>query len=148
VNTEVDLQIKETCYFADKQGVVYSMAPVFSGNAYPKIFTGGPIESLPFTGISFESLSMINKITERLSGIGIYPTKFNFVSNRELKIGFIHNSFNSEIYIDPNNSIETSLEYLFSGLRTTPLSTSFRDIQKKLLYIDLRFPNKIVYKFE
>lgn len=135
------------CLFMDKNGVVFAEAPYFSGSAYPKVFIGAQAD-LPFRPITTEQLALIELLTERLNAISIAPTEFHFVSEHNLEIVFLHNSTMSKIMIDPTLSIETSLEALFTALRTQPLSAKYQDASRILQYIDLRFENKVVYKFQ
>jgi hypothetical protein len=141
-------KVEDDCYFMDKQGVVYSKAPVFSGTAYPKVFTGAPLDNLPFRGMNNVDLARVAQFQEKLSEINITPVAFRSISNRELRIDFLHNKTIAELRIDPQTPTDTSLEYLFSGIRTEPLSSLFHNENKKLLYIDVRFSNKVVYKFD
>lgn len=138
----------DACYFMDMEGVVYGEAPVFSGSAYPKIFTGAPLEALPFVGIKEADLTQIAEFQKRLSEINITPIAFRLRTPRELTIDFLHNKTIAELRVDRATSTDTSLEYLFSGIRTEPLSSLFASEHKKLLYIDVRFSNKVVYKFD
>lgn len=138
----------EDCYFMDKNGVVYNSAPVFSGAAYPKVITDGKIETLPFSALSPENAKLIFDFEKKLSGIGIAPVAFQTISPKYLKINFVHNKTSSELRVDPSIPADTSLEYLFSALRSQPFSDLFANTQKKLLYIDVRFSNKVVYKFD
>ncbi len=139
---------EDDCYLMDKQGIVYSQSPVFSGSAYVKVFTGTPLDELPFLGIASEDLDRVTKLKKQLTDINILPVAINFISPRETRIDFMHNNSLAQFIIDPSISIDTSLEYLFSGIRTAPLNTLFHDQSKVLLYIDVRFPNKVVYKFQ
>ncbi len=141
-------QVGDDCYFMDKQGVVYNQAPVFSGTAYPKVFTGAPLEELPFQGIRLIDLEQVATLQQRLSEINITPVTFRSISPRELQVDFLHNKSTAKLLLDPTVPTETSLEYLFSGIRTEPLSGLFNNESKKLLYIDVRFSNKVVYKFD
>lgn len=141
-------ETKEYCFFMDHQGIVYSPAPIFSGTAYAKIISGTPRQELPFEGLSQQSLVFISALEQGFATIGITPQTFRFMSPRELRIDFLHNKDTAEFIVDPTVPVETSLTYLLSGIRTAPLSTLFNDPEKKLLYIDVRFPNNIVYKFE
>lgn len=138
----------EDCYFMDKQGVVYTPAPVFSGTAYPKVITGDSLKDLPFNVMSETEVNRIATLYSRLSDINIVPILFKNVSEREMEIDFLHNKTIAKVLIDPTIDTETSLDYLFSGIRTQPLSGLFASSEKKLLYIDVRFSNKVVYKFE
>lgn len=142
------LDENQNCYLMDSRGMVYSSAPVFSGSAYMKVFTGSPLDELPFLGISSSDLGRIVQIKKQLSDINIDPVAITFVSERETKIDFMHNKNLAQLLIDPEISVDTSLEYLFSGIRTVPFSSLFHDESKVLLYVDVRFPNKVVYKFQ
>jgi hypothetical protein len=139
---------EDDCYFMDKRGVVYSSAPVFSGTAYPKVFTGAPFMALPFLGIKTGDLNTVSEFQKKLLEINIVPVAFKFISPRELQIDFLHNKSVSKIFVDPTAEASTSLEYLFSGIRAEPLSSLFHNESKVLLYLDVRFPNKVVYKFQ
>ena len=139
---------EDDCYFMDKRGIVYSSAPVFSGTAYSKIFTGAPLVALPFLGIKTEDLDRVSEFQKKLLEINIIPSDFRFLSPRELQIDFLHNKSTAKLLIDPTIDTDTSLEYLFSGIRAQPLSANFHNESKVLIYIDVRFPNKVVYKFQ
>lgn len=138
----------EQCYFMDKNGIVYSEAPVFSGTAYPKIFSGRSLDTLPFVGMTTEEVAQVALLEKRLKEIGITTRSFHFVSKRELDIEFLHNKGSAHLLINQNVDTDTSLEYLFSALRTEPFASLFRNQNKKLSYIDVRFSNKVVYKFD
>ncbi len=135
------------CFFMDEQGIVYSSAPQFSGTAYLKVFSGREPQPLPFEGASTTTLAMIRTLKDDLLTINIVPLAFRTVGPREVRIDFLHNKDIAQFVLDPTVPVQTSLEYLFSGMRTEPLASAFRDSTKKLLYIDVRFPNNIVYRF-
>ena len=109
------------CYFMDKQGVVYSTAPVFSGTAYPKVITDTEVTDLPFQAMEISEVTRIAALEDRLSAINITPATFTYVSARQIDIDFLHNKSIATIMIDPTIETETSLEYIFSGIRTEPL---------------------------
>ncbi len=138
----------ERCYFMDKRGMVYSEAPVFSGTAYPKIVVSFASLALPFQAMSLAEVGRVSQLETKLSAINIIPSTFRYVSDREIDIDFLHNKSTAVIKIDPSIETDTSLEYIFSGIRTEPLASLFRNDNKKLEYIDVRFPSKVVYKFE
>ncbi len=138
----------QECYFMDEQGAVYSPAPVFSGTAYPKVFTGAPLATLPFAGMTKEGLAQIEQLQVQLSDINIVPVAFHYLSPHEMRVDFLHNKTIAEFLLDPTVPTDTSLEYLFSGIRTEPLVSLFHNPDKKLLYIDVRFSGKVLYKFE
>lgn len=136
-----------TCYFMDQNGVAFASAPYFSGNAYPKIFTG-PLQPLPFQAVNPAQLDTIALLISRLPAIGINPEEFHFVSGHELAVDFNHDGSPAQLLFDPTIDTKQALVALYTGLRTNPLATKFRDATQVLQYVDLRFSNRVVYKFQ
>lgn len=136
----------EQCFFMDERGSVFAPAPYFSGNAYVKISIGTRGE-LPFVPITLDQLMLIQTYIDHLRDISIDPIAFHFVSERELDIVFMHQANEAKLMIDPLHDADTTLEALFSALRTDPLEAMYHSASV-LRYIDLRFENKVVYKFD
>lgn len=136
----------EQCFFMDERGSVFAPAPYFSGNAYVKIMIGTRGE-LPFVPITMEQLTLIQTYMDRLRDISIDPIAFKFVSARAFDVIFMHAGTEARLMIDPLHDVDTTLEALFSALRTDPLQDLYRS-GRMLHYIDLRFENKVVYKFD
>jgi hypothetical protein len=134
-----------TCYFMDEKGTVFAEAPYFSGNAYPKIMIG-ELAPLPFKPITTEQLEFVETIKSRLEAISLTPTVFQFVSAHELAVSFIHRDTEAKILFDPTRDLESSLQALFTGMRAPAFALEYAS--KQLEYIDLRFSNKMVYKFK
>ena len=135
------------CYFMDQNGVTFSPAPYFSGSAYPKLFIG-TLEQLPFQALSPAQLTTVQLLLERLPSIGIAPLAFHFVNDHEVTIDFNHNGQQAMVLLDPNIDPAQTITTLFTALRTNPLATKFHDPTQILQYIDLRFSNRVVYKFQ
>ncbi len=136
----------ESCSFMDETGVVFSDAPYFSGSAYLKIY-GGDRKPFPFQPISTQQVKDIANIKEKLSAINILPTEFHF-DERKLTVIFFHNTHRVEIYFDTTDGSDESLETLYTGLQTEPMAGLYNDKKNILEYLDLRFSNKLVYKFK
>ncbi|MFA6524026.1 MAG: hypothetical protein WC264_00765 [Candidatus Paceibacterota bacterium] len=139
------------CYFMDENGYIFDEAIYFSGNVYFKFFgkikddTENPIGSyfLP------ENFTQIISFVDNLKQMGI---KLSSLLTKE--------DGDIEIYLKPNNSVNipkiifksTSdfnkvAENLQSVLTTEPFQSDFKNKYSSLLYIDLRFGNKVYYKF-
>lgn len=136
-----------SCFFMDQNGMVYSSAPYFSGTTYPKIFNTQAKE-LPFSPLSAQELSMIDTLSERLPQMKIVLEEIHFDTTHTARIIFPHNGSLATLYIDPGVSIEKTLDNLYSGIRTDPLSSLFADKTKVLQYIDMRYGDRVIYKFE
>jgi hypothetical protein len=137
----------DTCFFMDQNGIAFAPAPVFSGSAYPKIFVG-TVQPLPFQALNLQQEQMVSLLRDKLPALLITPTEFHFVSDHQVEVMFNHNGHQASLLLDPMTDTQQALNALFSGLRTNPLATNFHDSSKVLDYIDLRFSNRVVYRFE
>ncbi len=137
----------EACSFMDEKGTVFADAPYFSGSAYLKIYAGAR-ESFPFTALTDVQLVLVRTVFDRLSSIGIDPIEFRFNADHELSVIFSHNGNRAYILFDPMIDVDTSLETLYTGLRTEPLAHLYHDSTSVLQYLDARFEGKLVYKFQ
>lgn len=143
----VYLWCDEECSFMDETGTVFADAPYFSGSAYLKIYIGTR-EQFPFSPISPQQIQLIATLKERLEAIEIVPLSMRFESEHKLTVGFIHQRNHAVIYMDPSEDVETTLETLYSALRTETVARLYRDPSKRLEYLDVRFANKLIYKFQ
>jgi len=145
-NTEED-----TCYFMDENGYIFDDALYFSGNVYLKFF------------------GKIKNNIENPIGSYFLPDNFiklvSFIDNVKqmgLKLSsiLVKDDGDIEIYLEPNGSVnipkillksdadfEKIAENLQAVLTTEPLQSDFKNKYSSLLYIDLRFGNKVYYKF-
>lgn len=135
------------CSFMDERGEVFASAPYFSGSAYRKIFSG-EMGTYPFRSVNDAQITTITMLIEKLQAISIDPLEFHYKSNRQLVVVYAHNGKLVNIVFDPSRSIEGQLALLYTGITTEPFAAQYRDKTKILEYIDLRFSNKIVYKFQ
>ncbi len=138
---------EDTCSFMDETGTVFADAPYFSGSAYLKIYNGERA-AYPFHPITDQQLVMVHTINNRLTAMDISSLSFSFISDRELRVTFFHNGSHTAILFDPADDVIDALDTLYTGLRTQPLVHLFHDDSKVLQYIDVRFGNKLVYKFQ
>ncbi len=137
----------QNCDFMDQNGVAFAPAPYFSGDAYPKIFNGIGT-TVPFQAVDADKLHTITTALDKLPVIGINPEEFHFVTDHELDVTFNHYGQQATLLFDPTTNTDDALNALYTGLRTNPLATKFRTPTDVLQYIDLRFSDRVVYKFQ
>ena len=135
------------CYFMNKNGLVFSPAPYFSGSAYIKIF-GGAKSEFPFSPLDAHSFGLVPEVAELLSTIDIAPVSLRFEEGHSLAISFVHNRNPAKLFLDPSKDIRVQIDALSSALATKALRDLYTDTNKKLEYLDTRFDSKVVYKFE
>ena len=136
----------DTCSFMDETGTVFADAPYFSGTAYLKVY-GGERAVYPFKPLTPAQLALMVLITVKLGAIDIAVTEFSVEDAHTLTARFSHHGNPAAILFEPNRDINEALDVLYSGLRTDPLQKMYHDRTRVLEYLDLRFSNKVVYKF-
>jgi hypothetical protein len=136
------------CYFVDKEGYIYGLAPVFSGTMYIKDY-GLPVlmdnnsVSADVLGQSFlpkilytEIFNLINILNQR--NIKVVSV---FYDGSDFKFGL---ELGPEIIFNEKSDFDQSFSDLFSAIETGNLNLE-GDVSN-INYIDLRFDNKIVIR--
>lgn len=143
----VYLWCDDACSFMDEQGTVFADAPYFSGSAYIKVYKGER-QPYPFLPLDSDALAVLQAISTQLTAVDIAPIEIHFENEHKVTVVFFHHRDRAELYFDPTTSIQEAVDTLFSGLRTDPLAALYHSSAHTLHYIDLRFSNKVVYKFD
>ncbi len=143
----VYLWCDERCSFMDETGVVFAEAPYFSGSAYLKIY-GGERTAFPFSPLAPASIEQVHVLDKELKVLGIDPIEVHFDAEHKATIVFMHYTHRVELYIDPTRDLEGTLTTLAAGLDAKPFATLYKDAAQVLEYVDARFANKLVYKFQ
>ncbi len=140
------------CYFMDDKGYIFDEAPYFSGNVYFRFF--GTIDNMGnILGSSFMPDKFANLLffKKSLEGMGLKPTAF-FVNNfGELNVFFSTQSMlpNGPVFmLKMDSDFSKVIENLEASLMTEPLKTNLKTKFYSLEYIDLRFGNKVYFKFK
>lgn len=124
---------KNQCYFMDNTGYIFDEAPYFSGNVYFKFF--GKIQY-------FDKLISLKENMEKM---GLAPILVFYKDTGDVNINL---SSGAEIRFKSDSNFNKVAENLQTALSTEPLQTDFKKKYSLLLYIDLRFGNKVYYKFQ
>ena len=135
---------RSTCSFLDDSGYLFDNAPYFSGNVYFK-FYGSISESYFFPNIFSKLISLRDTLVRMgLKPVGLYVDK-----NGDIKVLLSggKSSTQPEIILKNAGNFETVIENLETALTTEPLQSKFKNKYSSLLYIDLRFGNKVYFKF-
>ncbi|MFA5750743.1 MAG: hypothetical protein WCX79_01460 [Candidatus Paceibacterota bacterium] len=146
-------QEKKTCYFMDEEGYIYSSAPYFSGDVYFKFFGGISSDYESPIGHTFlkEKIKEIDKFRKMLKSININPVSLFVKEDGDMEFYLL--SLSSSIQLPPRIifNIDSGYEKLTENLEIVFGSEQFlneyENSQKELEYIDLRFGNKVYYRF-
>jgi len=139
----------DQCYFIDSLGYVFSKAPFYSGNLffefYGPLATGenaSPIGGTVIAENDFEKIIYFKNFLEELglpSGkVFVKPDgDYEFYLNEAGKIS-----------VSGKNDLAKSAGYLSTALSADPLKSKFEQGSASLEYLDVRFGNKVYYKFK
>src|SRR3989339_1142848 len=139
------------CYFTDEYGYIFDEAPYFSGPVYLKFQGGVNLDKTPVgqivAGPDFEKLT---SFTETMKTFGLEATMVNLSKENETEIYLISadETIAPKIVLNRKNDLTRVIENLQTAVQSEPLKTEIADNYKSLLYIDLRFDNKVYYKFK
>ncbi|MFH1200802.1 MAG: hypothetical protein V1484_00525 [bacterium] len=137
----------QPCYFMDENGYIFDEAPYFSGTVYFK-FYGVQSES-SFSKQNFKQLIAFKDV---LLSLGLKPMALYITNNGEVEI-FLSRGVSSVLTSEPKiifkieADFQNVIENLETALNTEPLKSKFKNKYSSLLYIDLRFGNKVYDKF-
>jgi hypothetical protein len=140
----------EQCYFLDEDGYIFDRAPYFSGEVYFK-FYGKAEPGDYFLQNNFKDLILFRG---RLAGMGLKPVMLyadGNGSNINVKIFLSKGKLlptGPEIIFKSDSNLDNIAENLKTALETEPLLSEFKNKYSSLEYIDLRYENKVYYRFK
>lgn len=138
---------KEKCYFLDEAGYIFDEAPYFSGDVYFKFYGLANFG----TYFSKENFRQLIYFKDTLLRIGLKPVSLSVLDNGDIKV-FLSNSnkmpIGPYIALKAGSNFQKVAENLEIALNAEPLQSNFKNKYSSLLYIDLRFGNKVYYKFK
>jgi len=140
------------CHFMDENGYIFDEAPYFSGEVffrfYGKIVSSSenPIGSF-FLPNNFEKIISFKRTVKEM---GLRPSAFWEDNTGDMNLFLSPDDamlFGPKIIFKIDSDFEKLAENLQAALMTEPLQSDFKNKFSSLLYIDLRFGNKVYYKF-
>ena len=138
----------ENCYFLDSNGYIFDEAPYFSGNVYFRFF-GGIDASEKIVGQSiapgyFTKLALFKDLVK---GMGLEPIMFVLDQPNKTELYLAYGD-NPKIIFEIDSEVKELAENLQSAITTEPFKSELEENYGNLSYIDLRFGNKVYYKFK
>lgn len=151
-NTPQD-DTNNNCYFMDESGYIFGQAPFFSGDIYLKFYgqvkddVSAPL-GLNYFNNFFPKLLQFRDIVKQM---GISTSAYYIKNDGSAEL-YITSSTpfpdKQKIIFNPAEDISKLAENLQTALSTDPLKTDFKKKFSSFEYIDLRFGNKVYYKFK
>lgn len=134
---------KEICYFLDKDGYIFDEAPYFSGEVYFKFYGKANVGTY-FSKENQENFAQLILFKDALVAMELKPVVLYIEDTEDIKI-FL--SRGPQILFKKDADFERVAENLKAAISTEPLKSKLKNNYSTLSYIDLRFGNKVYYKF-
>lgn len=137
--------LDQPCEFMDKDGYVFDQAPFFSGEVYFRFY--GPLTEYYFAKDNFKNLVLF---IENLKRINLTPVALVLREDFEVDIYLSSNSLSlssPKIIFSQKDDLEKIFQNLKSSLDAEPLVNNIKTNYSNLEYLDLRFQNKVYYKW-
>ncbi len=140
---------EQNCFFVDDEGYIFDKAPYFSGEVYVKFYgalSGDNILGSYFLKDKFIDLMNFNHALEL---IGIKPTYFSKNEEGDIYVGLTTKGMSTsspEIIFKADADFIKIADNIDTVFNTEPLKNILREKYASILYVDLRFGNKVYYK--
>ncbi|MEI6280506.1 MAG: hypothetical protein WCP17_00705 [bacterium] len=154
---EQENTINQKCYFTDEDGYIFDEAPYFSGDVYFKFYGAINYINSSFTesplGLYFykQNFAQFAALHDVLVGLKLKPVALHITNNNVVEVLLEKTSLSKtepKLILNVDSSFESAAENLEAALTAEPLKTDFKNKYSTLEYIDLRFGNKVYYKFK
>lgn len=143
---------KEQCYFLNNEGYVFDTAPYFSGNVYTRFY--GSIKTKDYNPIgfyfspkNFNNLILLQDTLDKIN-LEVYSIFVKDDGDTEIFLGKSLSNDNPKILFKTEDNILNIIQNLKASVSADPLKSRIEKEYSSLLYIDLRFDNKVYYKFK
>lgn len=150
---ENEEELGENCYFINNEGLIFDKAPYFSGNVYLKYYVdleNGHNKPLGLKLFNTEYFYKITRFIEGISSLGFKPiyividkdgTNYLYLDNK-------NNKNIPKIIFKNDDDFDIIKDNFEIAMKKKEFSNEVNLKYDRLLYIDLRFKNKVLYKFQ
>ena len=148
---EVSSQIGENCYFVNNDGYIFDKAPYFSGDVYFKFYLSIKDESKPSgqNMIEVDRFHELIRFIDELNSLDFKPVMLVIKEDGSHSLYLKNDPLATSpvILFRQDNDLENILGNLLTAMKKEEFANEIKSRYKDLLYIDLRFKNKVLYKF-
>lgn len=143
-------EIGENCYFVNNDGYIFDEAPYFSGNVYFKYYIPLPEGEKPLGNnmTDKEHFYRIARFIDGISSLGLKPAYITIEKNGTNHLYLESGETTPVIQFKDNDNLTIILDNLLVAMQKKEFADEIKSKYNTLQYIDLRFKNKVLYKFE
>lgn len=153
-----DKDNKKECYFMDSDGLVYAPAPIFSEAVYQEIIgqkaSSSPLNTKPLTAEELNNLKTLMPTLAEILGrqwgrvIGISTAETLGAGDYVLYIKELEAGGSWKLLLSGRRAPQELLANLMSAIGSDVFGNQVSVLKTELDYVDLRFGNKVFYKFK
>ncbi len=144
--------VGDNCYFVNSDGYIFDRAPYFSGNIYFKFYIPLADSSEPLNKnvLEPELFRPIISFVDGLTELGFHPISVVLTDpeNYAFHLAPRPSGGEPEVMFKQDNDLTEIFTNLASAMKNPDFKNEMLSKQSTLLYIDLRFKNKVLYKFQ
>ena len=145
--------IGENCYFINNDGFIFDKAPYFSGNVYFKYYlplSEGTSNPLGKQMLSIEQFHRVVRFIDGITNLGFKPIYITIDQDGTDTLYLESGSNNTAPVINfkNNDDLDIVQDNLSLAMKKPEFADEINSKYNTLLYIDLRFKNKVLYKFQ
>jgi len=143
--------VGENCYFINNDGLIFDKAPYFSGNIYFKYYVKLNDKTNPLGKqmLNAEDFHKITRFIDSIESRGLKPIYISLGEDGTNSLYLEHRENNTlpKILFKNDADLEVLQDNFSLAMQKKEFADEIRSKYHTLLYIDLRFKNKVLYKF-
>lgn len=147
-------EVGENCYFINNDGYIFDKAPYFSGNVYFKYYMtleDGIVNPLGKQMVNVDQFHRIMRFIDKVSSLGFKPI-YIVINKDNTNYLYLNHDANSTvpkiIFKNDDDDLDVIQDNLSIAMKKKEFADEINSKYNVLLYIDLRFENKVLYKFQ
>ncbi len=149
---ELDVNTNRDCYFTDDTGSLVSLAPEYSGSVYLRFFGSDKLDpSKNVLGQKFIDTEKYKKLTDfekKTKDLGLPIWAVVTSAGNDSKLILDTPGKEAVVRFEDNSDYEKIADNLKTAMKNPDFSEKLKKQKNDLEYIDLRFSNKVYYKFK
>lgn len=146
-------EVGENCYFVNNDGYIFDKAPYFSGDIYFKYYTeitGDKNKALGSQVFGPDRFHKIARFVDEVTKLGFKPI---YLVKGGDNVYYIYlktqnDRPNPKIMFKEDNDLDIIFDNLETAMKEKEFANEINSKYDTLSYIDLRFKNKVLYKFQ
>ena len=150
---ELKSDVGENCYFVNNDGYIFDKAPYFSGNVYFKYYIpktkdeSNPLWPMGTQMLSSDDFHHIVSFVDQVEALGFKPIYILSDQDGDYSL-YLDGVNNPKIVFSFNKDLDLTFDNLSLAMHKEEFANEINSKYDSLLYIDLRFKNKVIYKFQ